>query len=346
MIAKLYPSISSTASDILLYDILSLEISNDINNIDTATMTIPVVPWLYQYRKVEIINEENNDALIFRWYIDNIVPSIDHIDLKLKSEKAILNKKLVLANASFTGQTVSAILTSLFWSWNSAYSETWTVSCPIATTVTKSFSYWDNFFSICEELSWLIGAVWTVSWNQVIIDTLLWDDRTNPTSANFYELVYNTTDPLESNIRSVTVESYGTISNVIIWDDWSSKTTKSDPTSIATFWALWETKNFRTGDLSNQTQKYLDSKKSEQKVFKIVPDIDVDLNCWDKVNLRIETDNPYLAFSWSVIVNTKNTKFVNWTPETQYGLSESYAYFDTFINKMNNITDTVNLLKI
>lgn len=255
-----------------------------------------------------------------------------------------MKNKLVLSDKNFVNSSITSILNNLLADWHDNYWELWTIESNINTLISKEFNKGDNLYDIIEELSGLIGAVWTVKDHTIIVKELLGEDKTS--WPQFTEILYSWETADDTNISDISVESYSTIANIIIGSDNNSSVTLKDDTSISEFWALAEYKQFRDWDLTNQTQKYLDSKKTEQKVYNVeVEPFTIDANIGDKIKLMVETNNQYINFEWTVIVNKKEITIQNKTKIIKLSVSESYAYFDTFVNTLRQIQNDINLLK-
>lgn len=328
-----------------IQDIIECTIDYDINNYNSCTVTIPVIDNLNKYDFIELYEVTTTDSLLFEWYIFDLEVWINEIQLIWRGTKELMNKKLVLSDKSYSNKTITEIMEDILSDWNLAYWENWIFSTNDTTLIWKDFKTWDNVYDILEELSWLVGMVWTVEWNNIRVAELIWEDKT--TWLNYTALIYNWKDPYETNISNLKSKSYSTISNIIIWVDGTWKSTKTDATSIATFWALWEIKTFRDWDLEDSTEKYLDSKKEEQRIFEF--DIEVNelwVNVWDKLKLIIENANSYLNFEWDVYVNTKKIELKNRTKIETIWVSDIYIYADTLTNKLRQLDKNIKLLNI
>ena len=344
---KIYENQNSSTVLTQILDIISIQINFDISDISNATIKVPLYyNWLKQFNKIEIYETiTNNDLLIFQWYIFNLKISTKDIEIISKDEKSLLKKKLVISDKTYSWQTITTIVNDLLSDWNILSWDNLTFTSSINTTVSKDFSEWDNLFDCIEELSWLVWWVFTSNNWQIIVETILWEDKT--TWSNFTELVYNWKDPNENNIYDVVIENYETVSNIIIWKNSSGKINQKDTISIWLFWALWLFQNFRDWDLSNQTISLLDSVKNEQKMFSFaIENSSINPNIWDKIKLRIENVNDYLNINTDVIVNTKEIKIDKWSKIIIIWVSTIYVYVDSFIKRLRSIDKKINLLSL
>ena len=285
------------------------------------------------------------DVGLFEGYIDELSPWLDLLEITAKDFKDLMQKKLTTQSYNFVSKTLQEIVESIVSDWNSTYSENWTVNSNFTLTISKDIKQGDNFYDIFNELSETFLWAWTVKWNEIFFSEIIWEDKTSWSS--FTEIIYNKNEPVENNLSDIKVVNYGTISNIIYWTDWTNVSVKTNPISIANFWPLSEYRNFREGNLSDDTQKYLDIKSEEQLIYDISPDVNaIDVDLWDKIKLRIENVSEYLDIEWDVIVNTKETTFEWNTKIIKVWLSKIYVTKDEFTKKINDTKKTINILKL
>lgn len=348
-IVKIYANQFATTPISQISEILDVKISYDVNSFDSATLKLAYnVPNIAQYRKVEIYSVEPNsswasyDRLLFSGFIESFKPTARDITIQAKSEKALLYRKFVVNDAVYTTQTISQIMTAILTDWNTAYSETWSFSSSIATTITKTVKQWDNIYDILNELCVQTASVSnSIGW-VITASVLLGTDYTSP--SNYKELTYDGNDLKFSNMWAPDFESYWTISNIIIWSDGTTKSVLSDAPSRATYGALGELKSFRAGNLSTTTQNYLDRKKGGQFVYSVKPDwTKFDANVGDKVQMRVENVSSYFNYTWAVIINTKTVSIVNGTLVSEYTVSDKYVYLDTFTRRFLDLESDLDL---
>lgn len=329
-------------------NIISLEIKEDINNISYMNITINKDNlWLREFQRVQYIDTNMmSDEVIFDWYIDELIPDLNTINLVVKDFRQLMNKKACIQDYNFIWKTLQEIVETIVNDWNLEYSENWSVNANFSTkTIDKDLKEWDTFFDIFWELSPTFNCNWITNWTEIYFNEIIWEDKTS--GANFTEIIYNTEEPVENNLSNIKISKYSTISNIIIWTDWTTKVKKTNPASINTYWPLIEYKNFRPWNLDDDTQKYLDLKSNPQFLYDIEPDINsINVNIWDKIRLRIENVSEYLNIEWDVIVNTKKTKLENNTRVVEIGVSDIYVSQEDFTRKINNIKKVLNILKI
>jgi hypothetical protein len=114
------------------------------------------------------------------------------------------------------------------------------------------------------------------------------------------------------------------------------------------FGVFAEYKQFRDWDLATQLAQYLNVKKNEQKVFKIVWRKNVwdEINIGDKIHLRIENLNEYMNIETDVFVLQKEVSIENGTKIINVTTSQIYAYIDSFTRKINRIQKELKLLSL
>lgn len=344
LVLKIYQNQSSTLPLFQITNIINLTIDEDINWIWTCKIEIPAsIPNIAQNRKIEVCEVKNwVDTRLFLGYIDNFDPNLRTLELNCKSEKSLLARKPITTARSFTGKTLTEIMTTLLNDWFTFSWEQFTFSTSIWWTMQKTLQVWDNLYDILEEITWNIWAIWTCNDMNIKAELLLWTDYTQP--LNFKELVFDLGDPRSNNVIDIKRPNFWTLANIIIWEDWATKIIKSDATSITENSPLFELKSFRPWDLANQTQKYLDSKKNWQFAYIIEADwFKFDCNVWDKVHLRVENVSDYFNYIWDVIINTKKTEIVNWTKQSLYWVSDSYVYFDSFTKRFLWVEKAIDL---
>lgn len=282
---------------------------------------------------------------MFRGFVSNVRPSLDSVQVEAKSEKSLMAFKVATVDRSFSGTTIQTAVAHLLSDWQSAYGESFTVVSSLATSVTKDVKAGDSIFNVVDELAKLAGAVWTCEGGEIRIETLLGTDYTSP--GNFKELTFDATDPKRSNVASFSLESYGSVANVILATDGTNKAFVDDSASRAQFGAIAEVKDFRTGALSANASAYLAYKKDEQAVFKVVPEPErFEAEVGDKVALTIENANAYLNFSGSVFVTRKKTVLRNASAVSEYEISERYVSKSGFVQRFVEIEKDVDLSKI
>lgn len=313
-------------------------------------LDLPInISGLSQFNKIELcVALENTDIVEFWWYIHSIKPTNWKISLECRNYKALLLKKLLLSDKDFSWTTITSAFNSILSEWKTETGEDWIISTNFTWTFTKKFSEWDNRFDILDEIWELTECVWTVEWNTIIINQMLWIDRSIPSNPDFFELVYNGEDLNENNIDTIETETYSTQSNLIIGKSWNSKQKAKDTTSITAIWCFAEYKTFREWDLTDQVNQYLDIKKNEQKIFKIKWRKNVwdELHIWDKIHLRVEKMNEYMDIETDVFVLEKEVSIENGTKIINLTLSEIYAKVDSFSRKMDDISKQINLLSL
>lgn len=341
IILKTYPNTFSSTPNLQSEEVYSLKIKEDIKNFATAEIKLPVdYAWLAQYTTVELCEVSwFSDVSFFRWYIYSISVNESEVSLILRSEKALLQRKAIVNDVTYSSQTIESMVASILTQWNTPYSETWssTVSAS-ATTYTISFKQGDSVYQALDTVCNLESLQWTTLGGVVLVQSVLWEDKT--AWPNYTEVVYSRVNPWESNISSITIESTGTLSNVIIGTNWMSKNTQTDGTSITQFWPLYEYVQFRDGQLATQTTEHLNKQKSDRRVWKITPNIgEISANVGDKIVLRVEWFATWFDIESDVNVIAKETTIKNGQKIENIQLSDSIIEIDTFTKKIQKIKD-------
>lgn len=349
-VLKIYSNQNSTLPFNTIENLNNIDINWDLNDFSLMKLDLPInILWLSQFNKVELCTTDNGvDTVEFWGYIHSIKPSLWKISLECRDYKALLLKKLVLADKHFAGDTPATAINAILQDWLSATNEGRNFSTTYTWTFNKDISEWDNWFDVLDEIWDLCWCVWNVSWNTIYFEQIIGIDRSLPASPLFFELVYNGNDLTENSIDTVTTETYWTLANFVIWKSGAWKVQVQDNPSIIALWVFAEYKNFRDWDLTAQTNQYLTLKKNEQKIFKINwrKGIWNDVNIWDKIHLRIENLNPYMDIITDVFVLQKSVSIENGTKIVMLTLAEIYATIDTLQKKLNNITKQLNLLSL
>lgn len=341
IILKTYPNTFSSSPNLQTEEIYSCKIKEDIKNFSTAEVKLPVeYSWLSQYTTVELCEIEwFSDIPFFRWYIYSIVVDENEVSLVLRNEKALLQRKAIVNDVTYSSQTIGSMVNSILTQWNTPYSESWSSSVTAsATTYTVSFKQGDNIYQALDTVCNLENLQWTSLWGVVTVKALLWEDKT--TWPNYTEAVYSRNNPWESNISKLTLESTWTLSNIIIGTNGVSKNTQTDAPSIAQFWPLYEYVQFRDWQLATQTTEYLNKQKNDRRVWKMTPNVwELSANVGDKIVLRIEWFAQWFDTESQVNVIAKETTIKNSQKIETIQLSDNIIEIDTFTKKIQKIKD-------
>lgn len=349
-VLKIYSNQTSSSPFNTVENINNIAFNRDLNNFSTLEIDVPInVSGLSQFNKVELcIAWDDIDTVEFWGYIHNIKPTNGKITLECRDYKALFLKKLVLSDKDFVWVTISSAMNEILADWKALTNDERFFSTNYTTVFTKKILEWDNIFDVLDELADLSWCVRKVEGNTIYFDTLIWTDKSIPSSSDFFELVYNGEDLTENNIDTIETETYSTLSNLVIGKDKNGKVTLKDDASILSIGVFAEYKSFREWDLTTNTQNYLDLKKNEQKTFRIKGKKNIwdDLYIWDKIHLRVENINEYLNIETDVFIIWKEVSIENGTKIINLTLSEIYAKLDTFTRKINNISKEINLLSL
>lgn len=344
-IIKIYNKTTDLLPKLQIENINSLEISENLTSYSYCTLSIPVIEWIEELDIIRIYEIQDTDILLFEGYIDSFTPWINEITLEIKDYKALLQRKWILADVTYTTQTPKQIIDDMISDYNSL-GDNWFCVSWISDTTTKELTMWDNLYDIINELANESWSQWILYWTTIYFNELVWDDYS--TWINFKEIIYNWIDTSENNINTIKLTQYWDVENIVVWiDESGNKILKTDSASIATYWPMFWKINVRDWDLETLTQAYLDFKKTPQKIYKLeIEPFTIDVNIWDKIHARIEEVNSYLNYEWAVFVITKTTKIENATKVVTYWVSTSNIKVKDFIHTMRDIETAINYLSI
>lgn len=262
IIAKIYNSPFDNKADIIIDEIYELSLDKKISAVSKWELTIPLTEWIKQFQKIELCNVANwQDNIFFSGTIYSLNPSLNEFELSIRDENWLMLKKAVLSNKSYVDKTPGFILDDILTERNQTYSENWQVESSVEQTISIDFKKGDNLQSVLNILYEQLQCNrtvrgWTIYFDNIVgIDKTQWDD--------FVELVYNWLNHREDNIANISRENYGSLSNIILWQniDWDSL--QSDTDSVNDRQPLFEAKRFADWDLNSLTNNYLDYKKDD-----------------------------------------------------------------------------------
>lgn len=317
------------------YNIKTCKIQDDLNRFWIADITMEIQDWFNQFDYIEIIEVDRLDKIVFKWFISNIEVE-NELSITANTNKALMYNKLVLSDKTYTNQTLTQIFTDLLSDWNTLTSDNLTFTCNDTTTITKELREWDDFYWILEELTWLLGLIWTVRDREIYVSSVIWEDRD-------YIAFYNADEPFQTTINKVNSKIFNTQTNIVIWSDWTIKQTKTDFTLLDE--PIWIYERFRDWDLENQTQELLNSRKTSQRIL----DIELqeneweELNIWDQINIVIEWLDEYRNYNWPAFINRSDIEYINWSKRFKLWVSNIYVWQDDFVSKINKISSSLKL---
>lgn len=327
-------------------EILEADITLDITGTSNATVEIPdYVTGLSQFNFIELVDVGASDKVVFRWFIINIQPRLWKVILELKGEKEILKYKLCTADATFTAQAIGNILSNIFGTWNTAFSDSlsYQTSSTYAPT-TKSVKLWDNFYSIIDELASGANCVWDSRYGKVYIEPLLWVDYTSGITK---ELIYDKNDPSQSNIYELSPEIFANSASIVFGVDGTYRSFQSDAPSMASYGKIAEIIQVRKTNqdgLDTEVATALQKKKNPQWSYWIKVDpSQFEANVWDKVLLTISWFNSYVDVAGTGIINGKNLKLKNSFWEVEYIVSDKYVIRQDFLTRFKGIESNLAL---
>lgn len=98
----------------------------------------------------------------------------NEVSLVLRNEKALLQRKAIVNDVTYSSQTIGSMVNSILTQWNTPYSESWTSSVTAsATTYTVSFKQGDNIYQALDTVCNLENLQWTSLGGVVTVKALL-----------------------------------------------------------------------------------------------------------------------------------------------------------------------------
>lgn len=344
LIIKIFNSINDVRPKVTIEDFENLQLQEDLTSFSSWSCLTSIIDWIQKNDIIKIIEVWETDVIIFDWYIDTLEVWIEKLSLTFKDYKSLFQNKKILNNKTFTNQTPKQIIDNLIWDYNSKW-DTWSCVSSITSTLTKEYKIWDNYYDIINEICDFLQIQWIIKNNIIYVQDFVWLDRTS--WSNFFEFIYNGTDIAENNIINISKKTTP-IYNIIIWiDSNNNKTIKEDSTSITNNWPIANSINIRIWSLEEITQSFLDFYKTEKSYFEIESSLlEINLNIWDKVKVRIEEAGSYLNFEWNAFIIWKETTFENNSKFIKYNISTNNIKIKSFIQRMRDIDSQINFFAI
>lgn len=139
---KTYPNVFSTSAIFQTDEINNCKIKQEINTFFTAEIRLPLdFANIDQYQVAEICEVVGTeDVTLFRGFVSSIFINTKEVVVQMKDEKALLQRKIMLADTTYTTQTITSMVNSVLTQWNTPYSETWSANITASsTTYTQIF---------------------------------------------------------------------------------------------------------------------------------------------------------------------------------------------------------------
>lgn len=342
---KIFENIGDVRPKEIIEKFNRLSIQEDLTSFSSWILSINKIDWIKKNDIIQIIEViNNNDVVLFDWYIEDFEVWLNDLNITIKDFKNLFQNKKILSNKTFTNQTPKQIIDNLIWDYNLKW-DNWNCISSITTTITKSYSIWDNYYDIINEICDFLQLQWIIKDNTIFVEEFIWEDKSS--WVNFFEFIYNAIDITENNIISINRKSTP-IFNIIIWidKDWN-KSIQEDLTSINNNWPLSNNINIRNGDLATITQSFLDFYKTEKVYYELESELlNQELNIGDKVAVRIEEAGEYLNFEWTAFIISKESDFINNSRFIKYNISTNNIKIKSFIQRMRKIDSELNFFAI
>jgi len=325
----------------------TIDIVEDLEYFWYANFTMPIIDGVEEDVIVELYNVQVTDILIFRGYIHQIKPIRQQfwlMEITLRAEKAMLYRRLVLSDTSYSSDDIKDVLEWLVSVYNSSYGENRTVDTDFTKNVSIDVKTGDNLYDILDELAEQCEAQRKIENWEILFKRQIGEDKS--TGSNYQEVVYNWTSPSNANIASIDVVWTALRANVVVGVDssWSKSVDNSQYSSVL-YGVKYEV--FRDWNLSDKITQKLDKVNRLQRSYSVdVEQNTIDAEIWDKIKLVVENTNSFFDFNGSVFVKKKNTTIDNWSFNTTYELEEFVTTPSDTVSFLRGIKKNIKLLQI
>lgn len=306
-----------------------VELTYELTNFDNARFLLPIEFGLREDDFIEICEVTDVDTCIFRWFVERYEPTYTNVPRQqvprtfaqyvVFSEKALLQKRKLLRDVTFSSDTLSAIVTDIIWDYNTRWDNR-TVSSTISWTTNLDSKIWDSYYNIIQEIVDEKSWFWDVVNGEIRMRTQLGVDRTS--GAWFVEFLYNQKFPSTNTVSEFRVVGQSTRANIIIGKDKSWSTYIAEDNSFGK--VLWVLKfDFRDWDLQEKTEQKLQEKIAQQRIFKFNVEVwSVEADVWDIVKLSIEDTDPEINWQSDAIILKKKVTYDNWWKFVEFVIAD------------------------
>jgi len=329
----------------------SLEYQEELADTGFLKFTLPIsdpqLDAVFEFQKVSLYTPSGfDDILLWTGFISRIEYGINQVSIECGDGKKFLRKKIIYADKTFTGVTIDSILNTLVTESNSRSGENMTYTTDLTSTVTKDFIKGAKYYDILTEIALLLNAEWKVEKEEIIFKSTIGEDKS--TGVNFTELISSKENPNETNLESLLItRSTDELYTSVIGKD---NTTYSEKNASTIYGRLETLESFSDGDLSTQTQAFLDEHKiSQQEITVEVAEVSIDfqdVNIGDVLQLRIEQGITYIDITEDVIVLSKTVKFTNGTPVLDLKVGTAKKQIESASNYFGNIQQRLDKLEL
>jgi len=298
-----------------VFDVQRFECTQTLNSYDQSTFAFQSNHQdnssvkLKNYNEIKITKIKNG---IEYEYIHGIIHSVEatltETVVKIRSFEWLFEKKIIASDKTYNNKTVDYIISELLWEINVRYETGISLDCAITDTIDLSIKKWATFSSVLQELVKL-WYQYRVIQKKLCIKEHIWIDRT--VWSWFYQLKWNSTDPLERNISKATISTDAwQLSNApfekSIWF-------QTDTVSINSYGRVEETIT-ADGSPTVALHDTLTSKSSLIKIIDIDPKVKdfFAVNIWDLLSVDIHAGNDIMSYygTVNVLQKTQDTRGV------------------------------------
>jgi hypothetical protein len=342
-----------------VFDAMNLSLSSKTNEISTASFDIPLyqrngsihpslvnIATLAKMNRVKIaMNISWVESTQFDGYISSISDGPTSTKVTLSDYLGVLESRIITADITFTGVSVSSILTSLFATMNATDPTGISVTSSIADLVTKTYTAGQSLMDIVQDLA-QGGYQYIMRGLVFAMDTTVWVDRS--TGSSYIEFRYDYREARSRNISDFTMDSnVKNIQNAI-----SAKPTTgalvnaSDATSISTYGRREEMIS-ANGTLATEVAKYLAEHKDDTTEISITPTTyDYSLaNSGDIVKVTIDRGDARGKYSGTMRIVSKEYTTQGDLPSVIFSLSSSKIRTPNILEVLKAMNDDIKNLK-
>lgn len=291
-----------------VFDVQRFECTQTLNNYDQAKFAFSSnhqdnsSSKLKTYNEVKITKIKHGiEYEYIHGLIHNVEATLTETIVTIRSFEWLFEKKIIAVDKSYTDQAVDQIISELLWEINTRYDTSISLDCAITDTIDLNITKWSSFSSVLQELVKL-WYQYRIMQKKLCIKENIWIDRT--TWSWFYQLKWNSSDPLERNIAKATIST----------DAWQltnapfEKTVwfQTDSSSIESYGRVEETIT-ADGSPTVALQDTLESKASLAKIIDIDPKVKdfFAVNVWDRLSVDINAGNDIMTYYGTVHVLQK-----------------------------------------
>ena len=320
-----------------------ITIEEKIDSFWVAKMEIPITPGLDTGVKIELYEVGNKeDQLIFRGIVYEIKPvrqRWDMLEITVRWEESIFQKRKTLRKHTFTNQTLSSILEKLLTPYNTEFNEDWGFEVQKEENLTLEIEQGDDYADIFDEICKQKELFWRV------VDGVIFFRKNGEDLRSTQLLEYDGCSANPGNI--IAIELVGTSSggNVALIEDnkWRITVDKSQYSGVLTGVV---SKQIRKGDDSEKAKQFAKEQARPQRKYQIqVANSSIIANLWDRIKVEVVNTNSFYDYSGEAIVQSKTTSYSNASKVVVYGIQEFLVSPFAAENRVENVEKSIKLLR-